>query len=355
MVYCPVVNLLARGGIHDLLTQASIGNPLFDSIMTSASQVWHYGLDEERLMKRMHRYESYREQCDNTILVDSGGYTLRDDKHKTTRIMNDSVSLEDDILSIQRLMNPDLYFPLDYPNGGHMNEQQTIQNHVRWLHEKLEDSLLFAVIHWNGVQGVDGYLQRLDAEIKRAGYSLMDFDGFAIGGTTALRGNYQAVKEVVIRVIRVLAKRSALIRPLHILGNTMFSLQKIPFVFGFDSMTYLFSAINGMYLSTDGNLHIDKVEDIESIYGNQVNLFRNGALTKTEMAFPLALHNLRVLQKSHDDVRYLPVEWAYQRTLHIDMESEDVFEELLEYVPIMNGCGREGTWNESYEQIRLRI
>lgn len=286
-MYVPVVNLLASKGIHGLLRESSLVDPeLFPAVMTSVGQCWDYRLNESTLSRRMEFYQDWREIYEGRVLIDSGGYKVKKmtDTGSLPAILKTSRTLEDEVMHIQRMLRPHIYFPLD-----RTNDEKTVENNVLWLRHKFKSSNLFAIIPAQPRIGIRGYIEQLRERTESAGYRLRDFDGFAIGGLVPIWRQRERIIHIVQTASDALYQELGGGFPIiHVLGLTRFDLQWIP-AFSFDSLSYLFAAINCRRINPDGSrLHLG----LEMLPGEK----------RIHAAHRLALENLRGLQHQFEHV-----------------------------------------------------
>lgn len=314
----PVINFFCGGnwkskfggGIYRNLKEEFLVNPkfseVFRGVMTSISHISYYNISKEKLenlylSKTIHEWFSYQ----GILFVDSGGYKLL----KNGGIMGKNFCIEADskqILSYQVRFGADIIVSLDYPITPDLLEKEkrrriefSVKNAVWTLQNKPRDILLYLAVHGYSKKELFVYLNTIFRKMEEEGVSIM-FDGIAVGSLVPLKNDYGKLIEVVKSCKDVLKRLDLEHLPVHVFGisSSMLPVLMLLGIDTFDSASYLYAAINGLYY--DERLKRRKISkmDFEKCSceicrnENYRKRIRARKIASRDRLSPIAIHNL---------------------------------------------------------------
>jgi len=271
----PVLNFYAGGmersvfggGVHRTIKEFLIGadrmggeefNEHFSGVMTSVASLTDYNITKER-------FESYLETpvkerdifspFDGLLFVDSGGFKFLHSDELDGSDFEVEINQEK-IYEIQRKMGADIIVNLDHPispDDAHEDRVRKAQKTAANVVEFLELSSDFRGARYLTLQGynysmLEVFLEEITDLVPRE--TLHEaFDGVALGGLVPKKDDRDALITAVTDCREILREWGFADLPLHVLG---ISSRAIPLlaaigVDSFDSMTYIYNAINGKY------------------------------------------------------------------------------------------------------------
>ena len=293
---------------------------LFRGVITSITQLYDFSTSKERMIEYLSKTISEWFNYDGIVFVDSGGYRLLSKEDSTfVSSFKTKKAMRTHIQERQRNFGADIYVPLDFPAAPTMPIDQkkerwkfSIDSHIFSVENRLDNSLLYAVIHGHDKKEVDNYIKKLEDRLVRRNLDLSVFDGFAIGGLVPVKNNYLKVAKIFDSVKQNLLQRELGNKPIHMfgLGTLMIPLLSWRGADTFDSLSYLYAAIHRRYLLPNlTTIRIEKLKKPECqcpICSNEDSwkIMRN---EKTKYAYhrvtPLAMHNLWVLQQEVNEIK----------------------------------------------------
>jgi tRNA-guanine family transglycosylase len=228
----------------------------FQGVMTSIAQLNDFPVSREKLngiytSKTIHEWFNF----DGILFVDSGGFKL---------LTNDGINGQDfkitspeDVLHYQIKFGADILVSLDYPISPNLKESEvkkrirkSIENAIFLLENKPRSTLAYIAVHGYSKENLKKYIEKILSGLEKENVSLKRIDGIAIGSLVPLKGNIFKILEIVKGCKEVLKEFSLDSLPLHVFGisSTLLPLLVMLGVDTFDSSTYLYSAIKGIYL-----------------------------------------------------------------------------------------------------------
>jgi tRNA-guanine family transglycosylase len=231
----------------------------FQGVMTSIAQLNDFPISKEKLdgiytSKTIHKWFNFN----GILFVDSGGFKL---------LTNDGINGQDfkitspqDVLHYQIKFGADILVSLDYPISPNLKESEvkkrvrkSIENAIFLLENKPPSTLAYIAVHGYSKENLKKYIEKILSGLEKENISLKRIDGIAIGSLVPLRGNIFKILEIVRGCKEVLREFSLDSLPLHVFGisSTLLPLLIMLGVDTFDSSTYLYAAVNGIYLTKD--------------------------------------------------------------------------------------------------------
>lgn len=283
----------------------------FPGVMTSIAQINDFPVKKEKfedlyLSKTISEWFNYN----GFIFVDSGGFKLL--TNGGIKGIDFEIKTTDDVLKYQKKFGADIIASLDYPIHPKLKSRIknkrinfSIKNAVFLMKNKPKDSLAYLAVHGHTEEELRFFLEKLLNGIDKNGISWNKIDGIAIGSLVPVRHD----KEKIIKIIKSskgLLKEFGLDKiPIHIFG---ISGNMIPILISlgvdtFDSSSYVYSAINGVYVQKA--LKRKNVNDVKRncnciVCRNdkswKMMRSRSESLLSREKTAPLAIHNMIVLQ-----------------------------------------------------------
>ncbi|MFW9886697.1 MAG: tRNA-guanine transglycosylase [Candidatus Thorarchaeota archaeon] len=306
------------GGPYRAIKETYLNGPdtseLFQGVITSISQLYDFNMTEERKKEYFSKTIANWFNYNGVVFVDSGGYRLLSKENSDfERAFRTKKAMRTYILHRQSDFGADIYVPLDFPSSPNLSSGErekrwrfSFDSHMFSVEHKMNQSLLYAVIHGHDAAEVQKYVSNLEKRLNRRGLDLSIFDGFAIGGLVPIKNNYLRVAEIFNAVRNSISERELSDKPLHMFGlGTLM----VPFLTwlgadSFDSLSYLYAAIHRRYLLPNlTTIRIEKLNKAECpcpICSNEISwkIMKN---ENTKYAYqrvtPLAIHNLWVLQE----------------------------------------------------------
>jgi len=309
------------GGIYRNLKEEFLTNPLFkeyfSGVMTSIAQISDFHISKDKLenyylQKTIPEWFKYK----GILFVDSGGFKILTNRGINGK--NFQITAQEEVINYQKRFGADIIVPLDYPIAPNLKRRKkmenirlTIENTIYLLTKKPQKKLTYLAVHGHSKKDFEFFLRSLIEGLERENSSLRKIDGIAIGSLVPLKSNYFRIVEIVQACKQVLADYSLESLPLHIFGISSSLLPILIFlgVDTFDSTSYIYSAINGVYYKENlRRQHITKVRFNQcncKVCKNKNLLNRlkqaKKSSSRDNMA-PLAVHNLIML---HEEIKKL--------------------------------------------------
>lgn len=228
----------------------------FSGIMTSIAQLNDFPVTKEKLekiytSKTIHDWFNF----DGMLFVDSGGFKLL--TNGGINGQDFKITSAEEVLYYQKKFGADILVSLDYPISPNLRKNVTekrikfsIKNAVYLLHNKPEDTLVYIAVHGYSKESLKFFMSKLLNDLEKETLSLKKIDGIALGSLVPLKSNVIKVLEIVRGCKEVLQEFDMDSVPLHVFGisSSLLPLLVMMGVDTFDSSTYLYSAINGVYL-----------------------------------------------------------------------------------------------------------
>ena len=334
------------GGIYRTLKEEFLTNPKFKEyflgVMTSLAQVNDFPVSKEKfeklyLRKPIPKWFNY----DGVLFVDSGGFKLL----TNGGIRGRDFEIKDykQVLYYQKKFGADIIVPLDYPISPDLSTREkekriefSIRNTLYLFSNKPKNTLAYLAIHGHSKEELKYFLEKILTGLEKGGVSFKKIDGIAIGSLVPLRSNYTKIVDIVIACREILEEFDLYRLPLHVFGisSTLLPILIYLGVDTFDSASYIFAAINGVYYTS--GLRRKHINDVK-YFGNcncpvcedKILLERLKKVKKSstkDYTGPLAVHNLIKVQeeikilkdliKSQDEVslnKYLSMRYGKLR------------------------------------------
>jgi len=284
----------------------------FQGVMTSIAQLNDFPVSREKLneiytSKTIHEWFNF----DGILFVDSGGFKL---------LTNDGINGQDfkitspeDVLCYQIKFGADILVSLDYPISPNLKESEvkkrirkSIENAIFLLENKPRSTLAYIAVHGYSKENLKKYIEKILSGLEKENVSLKRIDGIAIGSLVPLKGNIFKILEIVKGCKEVLKEFSLDSLPLHVFGisSTLLPLLVMLGVDTFDSSTYLYSAVKGIYLTEDlKRINVKKIRRnicTCQICRNKkyfISMKNSGEKINSVNSSLIAMHNLIIFNK----------------------------------------------------------
>ncbi|MFH8119739.1 MAG: tRNA-guanine transglycosylase [Candidatus Aenigmatarchaeota archaeon] len=228
----------------------------FSGIMTSIAQLNDFPVTKKKLneyiSKSIHDWFNF----DGVLFVDSGGFKLL--TNGGIKGQDFEIKSAEEVLYYQKKFGANILVSLDYPISPNLPKNEinkriefSISNAVYLLHNKPKNTLTYIAIHGYSKKSLKLFMSRLLYNLEKEALSLKKIDGIALGSLVPLKSNILKILEIVKGCKEVLYEFDMNSVPLHVFGisSTLMPLLVMMGVDTFDSSTYLYSGIKGVYLT----------------------------------------------------------------------------------------------------------
>jgi len=334
----PVLNFYAGGmersvfggGVHRTVKECLIGadrvggeeySEYFDGVMTSVASLTDYNISRER-------YEDYLsipikerdifEPLSGMLFLDSGGFKFLN----SDEIDGSDFEVEIDqrtIYEMQQKMGGDMIVNLDHPIAPDDDYDTRIEKARKTganIAEFVEissdfEGARYLTLHGYNYSMMDAFLDEITDAVPLE-ILQETFDGVALGSLVPKKDNRDALITAVTDCRQIMRDWGFENRPLHVLG---ISSRAIPLLAAlgadsFDSMTYMYHAINGKY--SRSLMEAEPVDEVDfttcdcPVCNNDtlVGMMRKeGTEYRKDEIGPVAMHNLIIHMREVRDIR----------------------------------------------------
>ncbi len=290
----------------------------FPGIMTSIAQINDFPVTKDKFENvYLSQTVSKRFNYKGILFVDSGGFKLL----TNGGIHGKDFDIENrrQVLEYQKKFGADIIASLDYPIYPGIKKAErknrinfSIRNAIYLIKNKPRKTLSYLAVHGHSKEELKFFLDKLLNGIDRNGISFRRIDGIALGSLVPLRKDREKIIEIIKSAKEVLKESGLDYLPMHVFGisgnliNKMIDLG----VDTFDSSSYVYSAINGVYIKKNSSR-----ENISSVKRDcncaickddfSWNKMKNNykGLLSRERTAPLAIHNYLIYSKKVEDAK----------------------------------------------------
>lgn len=285
----PVLNFYAGGmersvfggGVHRTVKECLIGadrvggagySEQIDGVMTSVSSLTDYNITRERLESYLStpiKERNIFSPLSGLLFVDSGGYKFLD----SDELDGSDFELEIDqatVYEIQLKMGADVIVNLDHPiapDDDHATRiekaRKTAENIERFVRLSANfDGARYLTLHGYNYSMMDAFLDEV-TDVVPLETLHKTFDGVALGSLVPKKDNRDALITAVTDCREIMRDWQFDGYPLHVLGISSRSIPLLAAlgVDSFDSMTYIYNAINGKY--SQSLMESEPVDDVD--------------------------------------------------------------------------------------------
>jgi len=261
------------GGIYRQIKEKFLMNKrfqkYFSGVMTSLAQLNDFPVTKEKLdkvyiSKTIHDWFNFN----GILFVDSGGFKLLTNGGINGRDFK--INSAEEVLYYQKKFGADILVSLDYPISPNISESEikkriefSIKNAVYLLQNKPKKTLAYIAVHGYSKESLKLFMKKLLYDLEKEALSLKKIDGIALGSLVPLKSNVLKILEIVKGCKEVLQEFNMDSKPLHVFGisSTLIPLLIMMDVDTFDSSTYLYSAITGVYITENlRRINVEKVK-----------------------------------------------------------------------------------------------
>jgi len=334
----PVLNFYAGGmersvfggGVHRTVKECLIGadrvggteyDNHVDGLMTSVSSLTDYNITRDRLESYLSTPIKERDifsPLSGVLFVDSGGYKFLD----SDELDGSNFELEIDqatVYEIQLKLGADVIVNLDHPIAPDDDHETRIEK-ARKTAANIEefvtlsarfDGARYLTLHGYNYSMMDAFLDEVTNVVPLE--TLQEtFDGIALGSLVPKKDNRDALITAITDCRQIMHDWEFERYPLHVLGISSRSMPLLAALGAdsFDSMTYIYNAINGKYSTS--LMNSEPVDDVDfsacdcPICTNETLV---GWMRGEDVAYqkdklgPVAMHNLITHMREVREIR----------------------------------------------------
>lgn len=271
----PVLNFYAGGmersvfggGVHRTVKECIIGadrvggrdySEYFDGAMTSVSSLTDYNISRERYKSYLSTPIKERDifgPFSGLLFVDSGGFKFLNSEELDGSDFEVEID-QKKIYEIQRKLGADIIVNLDHPiapddsHATRIEKAHKTAENIRTFVDISSDfhGARYLTLHGYNYSMMDAFLDEI-TDIVPLEVLQQSFDGVALGSLVPKKDNRDALITAVTDCRQIMRDWGFANRPLHVLGISSRSIPLLAAlgVDSFDSMTYMYNAINGKY------------------------------------------------------------------------------------------------------------